>query len=360
MRLGVDARLLESAGIGRYLKNLINQLQILDKKNDYFIFLLKNDLGKLALKKNFQEVVANFGWYSMEEQIKYPPLLEKYHLDLVHFPHFNVPIFYNGSFIVTIHDLIHQKFNMRSTRHSYLGYKLHHLGYQYVFKTAVVKSQRILTVSHYTKSQLINKWRVPEKKIVVTYEGADEMVALAKTKLKRPNVPTPYLLYVGSAHPHKNVEGLIEAFKKIKLSSKNLHLVLVGKKSFFWDGISKRYPDVSYISSVDDIELASLYRGASLYVQPSFEEGFGLPLLEAMAIGCPVVSSNAASLPEVGGDAAVYFNPENPQDIVEKIQQVLNNQKLKKELIEKGKARVRDFSFKKMTEKTLETYQEAI
>lgn len=357
MRIGIDARFFSEAGIGRYIRNLINNLARIDQKNDYFIFLLDKDFNEVKPPENFQKVKANFGWYGLQEQLRLPRLLESYGLDLVHFPHFNVPIFYKGKFVVTIHDLIHQNFQMkRATTHNKLVYKLKQYGYEKVFKTAVNKSEHILVPSEYVKKLLVNGWKVADSKITVTKEAVDDKI-FTNNKIAKPAYE--YIFYVGNAHPHKNVEGLIKAFLLLKEQYHDLRLVLAGYDHYFWQKIKGEYQDESiiYKGYVNDEQLSYLYKGAKAFVMPSFDEGFGLPVLEAFAVGVPIVASNAGSLPEVGGNACVYFNSKDPQDMADKIQQVLNSGQLRNELIKKGKERVKLFSWKKLTKKTLQIYE---
>lgn len=357
-RIGIDARLLQETGPGRYLRNLIENLGEIDRHNEYFILLLKKDLN-LKTSKNFHKVEADFRWYTMAEQIELPKLLKKYNLDLVHFPHFNVPILYSGKFVVTIHDLIHQHHSLnRSSTHSLPIYQLKKLAYRKAFSTALKKSQKILTVSEFVKTQLIDEWKINSDKIMVTYEGVEEkFFKKFKSDL---NIKPPFILYIGNAHPHKNVEGLIKAFLNLRKSYQYLSLVLIGPNNFFWDRIKQAYnqKDIHFTGPLSDPEYIGLLRGATCLVQPSFEEGFGLPLLEAMAAEVPIVSSKAGSLPEIGGQAAVYFDPTNLEEMENKVSSVLNNQKLRQELINQGKDRVKQFSWKKMAEQTRAVYLE--
>lgn len=369
MRIGIDARFWNQSGIGRYLRNLIFHLQKIDSKNDYYLFLLPEDFDQLNLAKNFHKVLANFKWYGIEEQIKLPKLLEKYNLDLVHFPHFNVPIFYNGKFIVTIHDLIHQHSSNYSSTHNPLIFHLKKIGYNLVFSQAVKKSQKIITVSNFVKQQLIDDWKVPVKKVEVTYEAVEENLLIeaknitssqTKNVLTKFQISPPFIFYVGNVHPHKNVERLIESFLELRKNYQYLQLVLSGKENYFWKRLKAKYQNKNIICTgfITDQELVALYKSASAFVLPSKEEGFGIPILEAFACGCPVVSSNKASLPEVGGDAAIYFDPENLNEIQEKIAQVLNNSKLKQHLINQGLKRVKQFDWNKLAEQTLQVYQD--
>lgn len=372
MNIGIDARFYNESGVGRYLRNLIRNLEILDEENEYFIFLLSKDFDNFKETKNFHKVAANFKWYGFAEQFSFPKLLKKYKLDLVHFPHFNIPIFYTGKFVVTIHDLIHQHYSMkRSTTLNPLTYKIKQIGYRRIFNVCVTKSERILVPSEAVKNLLITEWKTNKNKITITPEAVDdELLSLAKKItiskvnliLKKFGIKNPYIFYVGNAHTHKNVEGLIKAFLSLKKDHRNMSLVLSGHDHYFWERIKResRFKDIIYTGYINDEELVSLYKGARVFVFPSFEEGFGIPILEAMACSCPVVSSKAGSLLEVGGNAVLYFNPNDLNEMEDKISEVLSNEKLKSDLIEKGRKRVNDFSWRKLAEQTLEVYQKCV
>lgn len=371
MRIGIDARLYREAGVGRYIRNLIYHLQRLDCQNEYFVFLLEKDYVELKYGKNFQKVRADIGWYGLEEQINFPGLLKKYKLDLAHFPHFNVPVFYKGKFVVTIHDLIHQHFQMRrATTRGALVYEFKKRGYSYIFARALEKSERVITVSEYVRRELVSKCSVPDGKIVVTREAAEEKIAdLARTikgrevydVLSKFGVRKPYLFYVGNAHPHKNVESLVRAFLQLKKKYGDLSLVLSGHDHYFWGKLraENNFPGIVYTGYVSETELVALYKSAKVFVMPSLEEGFGIPILEAMACGAPVAASAIASLPEVGGDACAYFDPSDVGDIVKQVDRVLSDKEFGHELVKKGDARWKQFSFRKMAKQTLEVYESA-
>lgn len=368
MRIGIDARLHNESGVGRYIRNLLLELGKLDKKNEYFVFLRRKYLGSLEFEKNFHPVEADFGWYGLEEQLKFPLLLYKYKLDLVHFPHFNVPLLYLKKFIVTIHDLIHQHSNMqRATTHGPIIFFFKKLGYKIAFKHALACSEQIITVSNFVKEQLIQECRVNRSKISVTYEAADDIFVSLSNRILKPDfkkvlqkfgITKNFIFYTGNAHPHKNVEGLIKCFLHL-LQSHNIQLVLSGSDHYFWKNVREKYKhkNIVYTGFVSDNDLVMLYRAAKVYVVPSFEEGFGIPILEAMACGCPVVSSNAGSLPEVGGNACIYFNPKDPSDMAGKIALVLDDRDLRKELIVKGGKRYKTFSWGELARQTLKVYR---
>lgn len=368
-RIVIDARFWAESGIGRYIRNLLTNLQKIDKNNEYFILLLKKDFDYLKFQgKNFRKVEADFKWYGMSEQIELPRILKSLNPDLVHFPHFNVPLFYRDKYIVTIHDLIHHHFQMkRATTKDPFTYKIKTWGYKQIFTTAVNKSLKIISPSEFVKQQIVEEYKVLEEKIIVTPESVEEsIIELSKNKsenifekLKQKfQINNPYIYYVGNAHPHKNLQMLIHVFQKIRKQHQNYQLVLSGPSHHFWDQLKKEEESegVVFTNFVSDEEMVTLFQNATAFVMPSLEEGFGIPVLEAMACSCPVISSNAASLPEVGGSAVIYFNPKDENDMVKKISQVLDDEKLRKELINKGEKRYKEFSWQKMAEQTLKIY----
>lgn len=371
MKICIDARFYQESGIGRYLRNLISSLQILDKKNKFFILLLEEDYESFNSTSNFKKILAPFKWYGFAEQFKLPTLLNQLGLDLVHFPHFNVPIFYKGKFVVTIHDLIHQHhaMNKASTLDPFT-YKIKQFGYRRVFKHAIRNSLQILVPSNFVKKGLQDEWNVGSNKITITPEAVDDKIFSIVNKMKQGGVNKildklhirlPYLFYVGNAHPHKNVEGLIEVFLNLKKQHHDLKLVLSGHDHYFWQRIKIEYQnkDIIFTGQITDQEMVAIYRNAQCFVMPSYEEGFGIPLLEAMACQCPVVSSDVGALKEVGGNAALYFNPEDLDDMAVKVKMVLKDN-LRNQLVKKGQNRVKLFSWEKLAKQTLEVYEDCI
>ncbi len=405
-KIVIDCRMWAESGNGRYLRNLVKSLIQIDQENEYFLLLLKKDFGDKLLsgsrvksgmtsvgdkEANFHKILADFKWYGLKEQFELPKLLRKINPDLVHFPHFNVPIFYQGKFVVTIHDLIHQHFSMaRATLHNPLTHRIKQFGYKQTFRSATHDSARILTPSEFVKKQLMSEWNVPEKKIVVTPEGVDEdieRIANRKSEknekviLNRLGIMKPYIFYIGNAHPHKNVETLIRAFRDLKISVipgaagnqdednksgsriEKLQLVLAGKETYFWKRLKNEFKGVEgiiFTGQITDEEMVAVYKNAEAFVMPSFEEGFGLPILEAFVSGCPVVVSKQASLPEVGGDAAIYFDPRNIEDLKIKLLKVLTDVRQREKMIKKGFIQAKKFSWQKMAEETLQVYKQSM
>lgn len=370
MKIGIDARMIKATGIGRYTENLIKELAKIDQENQYIIFLKKDEFSYFKLPgKNFKKVLADFHWYSLKEQLKLPKIIAKEKVDLIHFSHFNVPFFYKGKFVSTIHDLtLHYFKNIkRGSIIHFLIYQLKHLFYKRIIRRAVKKSLKIFVPSKFTMKDLIKTLRVPQEKIVVTYEGGPSEDLLKKVPdnkvLEKFNIKSPFILYVGNAYPHKNLEGLV---KSLKYLNQDVKLVLVGKIDKFYQKIKEEVLNfgfekrVFFTDFVTDEELVALYKNARAFVFPSFNEGFGLPALEAMAFGLPVLSSSRSSLPEVLEESALYFDPNNPKDIALKISQIIKNKRLRDELKEKGYNQVKKYSWKEMAQETLNIYKEVL
>lgn len=381
MKIGIDARFIgpQGTGLGKYTEKLIENLTKIDRQNQYVIFLRKDNWNWQKLPNNFKKILADVPWYSLAEQIRLPKIFENQNLDLLHVPHFNAPIFYDGKFIVTIHDLIHHQFNQAATTKNPLIFKIKKLGYQMVINHAIQKSAKIIVPSTHIKEEIIKNFKVDSSKIVVTYEAAEEEYFQSRNKNK-PGLDelqtgfegreSSYLIYVGNAYPHKNLNNLLEAFYILARDTRGtrdtfdtLSLVIVCPRDVFSQRlrseIRKRELEdgVQLKGYLKPTELAKLFRQAAAYVFPSLSEGFGIPGLNAMASGLPVVCSNIPTLKEIYGDAALYFNPHNPKDIAEKIRQVISNDKIKSDLVKKGKGQVQKYSWRQMAQETLKVYE---
>lgn len=367
MRIGLDARFYgpSGKGIGRYTQKLIASLEKLDSNNEYFVFLNQEGFDNYQPKNSrFHKVLVNVPWYSVKEQIILPKILNQYHLDLIHFLHFNVPLFYQGKFVVTVHDLIHLKFNPRSSTHALVKYLIKYWLYRLVSASAIRRSSQIITVSEFVKKQIMDYYKVDPKKIKVTYEATfmSTNEQILKTKNSPPEINAPYLLYVGNAYPHKNLAKLLAAIKTIS-TTENIHLVLVGKKDYFYQSLAKVAKNlgledkVIFSGQVSDPDLSGLYQNALAYIFPSLMEGFGLPGLEAMAHNCPVLSSNAGSLPEIYGPAALYFNPEDVAEIAQAIKTIIHDPAQREKLKKLGQEQIKKYSWDKCAKETLDIYK---
>lgn len=375
MKIGIDARMYgtKQAGLGRYVQELVLGLEKEDSNNEYTVFLRQDNWDEYQPgANNFKKVLADVSWYSLAEQIRFNFIINKAELDLIHFPHWNVPFFYNRQFVVTIHDLImYHHPRQEASTHGLFFYWFKDIIHRLVLRRAVKKARQIIVTSEFTKQDVNKTLGVPLKKMTVIYQapfvsGKEEVESLSvgrqgkKEEVEKFGITKPYVLYVGNAYPHKNLEGLLEAWKIFceKFGS-DYQLVLVGKENYFYKNIKYKVEsikDVILTGYVVDSELVSLYQNASLYVFPSLYEGFGLPPLEAMVYDLPVVSSNASCLPEILGEGALYFDPENYLQMAEVIFKGLTDENLRVELKEKAKEELKRYSSDEFIKNILKIY----
>lgn len=378
IKIVIDARHFgpSATGIGRYTAHLLGELQKLDgstgspqgSKNEYVIFLQKSNIDLFRpTSPNFSKKLVDAPIYSVKEQLLVPKALAEENPDLAHFPHFNVPVSYFGKFVVTIHDLIVSELGgNKATTLPLPLYWIKRLGYNLALRKAIFSSQKILVPSKFVKGKILARFKIPEEKIVVTYEAGKVSESAGRTAeerkvedvVQRFRLTKPFFLYVGNVYPHKNVSRLLGAVGLVKAN-----LVIVSPRNFFLERLEKEIVQkrlgkyVRLLGLVSDVDLVDLYKEAEALVHPSLSEGFGLPPVEAMALGCPAVLADASSLPEIGGEAALYFDPYDPKDMAEKMARVLGSKAVRQKLIRKGLARAKKFSWEKMARETLRVYE---
>ncbi len=366
MKIGIDARMFGPAagggGLGRYVEQLVNELQKQDLENRYVLFLKRENFDTCVIvNPNFEKRLADAHWYTAKEQILMPILIAREGLDLIHFPHWNVPLLCRTPFVVTIHDLIllEQPASSKTTTRGPIVHWLKRLGYRIALRHAIVASEKVVAVSNYTKSSIATFFPAVEtSKVEVAYEGLTELpIHPADETLHGP--VTPCVLYVGNAYPHKNLDALIAAFAIFSKAHPKVELVLAGRGDVFYERLRSSVDEttpVRFVMSPTDGELAELYRGASLYVFPSKSEGFGLPPLEAMSAGIPVAASNATCLPEILGDAATYFSPDRVDEMAAAMERGFSDEHLRAELISKGREQIKKYSWASMARSILNIY----
>jgi len=358
-------------GIGRYVKELVLALLRRNAGYEYVLFYnreLKNDpcFQSLLASKNCQLVEVNIRHYSFREQWHFYRILEKYSLQLVHFPNFNVPLAYNKPFVVTIHDVVHHKIS--GTKKSRF---LHFLAYKKVIQHAAVQAKRIITVSDYSKRDIAKLLQVPETKISAVYEGANLSTEIFEKQVEavkdRFFLRRPYLLFVGVMERKKNLVGLARGFDVfVKKYKQDMDLVIVGKADPHYPEIRHKVLDIKnhdrivLTDFVPDSDLSALYRGAYAFVSASLHEGFGLPGVEAMRFGLPLAVSNTEVFNEVYDNAAIYFNPVDPDDIAEKLQLLARDSGFRQKISENSFSRSSLFSWAKTASETEEIYKHAL
>lgn len=368
MRIGIDARMYgnRQTGIGNYIKHLIKYLAELDAQNEYAIFLLEPMYSEFVCpNERFKKIKVNSHWYSWQEQLVLPWRFYQEKLDLLHFPHFNSPLLYRQKTLCTIHDI---------TPYFFPGHKMtspwRRLGFRLVFRNTVSHAQKVFAVSEHTKKDIVKYFKINPDKIMVTYEGVephfkiiDDQNKLIELKNKY-HITKPFIFYVGVWRNHKNLVGLVRAFD-VLLRKYNLdyQLVIGGKEDPYYPEIRQTWEslgldkDIIRPGFITEEELPLFYNAADLFVIPSFYEGFGLIGLEAMACGLPVAASRTTSLPEVLGEAARYFDPQNPEEMAGVIKEILTNQEEKIKMVQAGMEQIKKYSWEKCAEKTLEVYR---
>ena len=370
MKILIDGRGIKKTGIGRYIENTLKEVLKIDRSNQYELLLRDEDLEKLDLKADnlsFVKTTANF--FGVKEQTEILSIIKERKPDLVHFTNFNFPVAYGGKFVITIHDLTLLHFrNLRNSiaRKAYYMLK-EQVMRNVVLKQGMKKADVVIVPSEYVKEDVANTFKVRRNKIAVTYEAADTEFSRGRINLEKKGINKPYILYVGNAYPHKNLERMIIAFGKLITEYLlDYQLVIAGKKDSFHKNLEEAVAEaglqdrVIFTGFVTDQELAGLYKNSKLYVFPSLSEGFGLPPLEAMAHDLPVASSNATCMPEILGDAAVYFDPKRVDDMAKAMLMILTDQKLSEALIKKGRAQVKKYSWKKTALATLDIYNNVL
>lgn len=367
-KIGIDVRLWRETGIGRYIRNLVSELAQIDENNQYVLFARTADASEIrSLIHNSKFIIQNsdIRWHSIQEQVEFPRLLNKYSLDLVHFPYFSVPVFYNKPYIITVHDLIINHFPTgKASSLPFPFYTLKRFGYSFVLKKSIQAAKCIISPSEATKAEIVDHYKAKKDKVIVTPEGIDESISdFEPVIFKKKN---PYFLYVGNGYPHKNLERLLDAFKVFSIKHPVFSIKLVGKEDYFYkrlkDYVSKKdIKNVEFLGYATDTQLSRFYREAKATFMPSLMEGFGLTALEAMKMGSLVAVSKIPSLEEVCKNHSFYFNPTDVLSIVKVMEEVFaipDEEREKK--VEAAKKYSSNFSWKKMAKLTLEAYRSCL
>ncbi|MDF2460686.1 MAG: hypothetical protein K0S68_89 [Candidatus Saccharibacteria bacterium] len=361
MKIAIDARII-SISTGRYVERLLHHLQEIDHQNEYLILLLAKDYEEWEpLAPNFHKVKADFPIYSVAEQINLLKLLRRLRPDLVHFTMPNHPVLYRGRHVTTIHDLTLIDYVNRRKEGFFkdiLKNIIKPAAFRGVMWWAATQSTAVITPSKHVREQLIRRFGAKGARVNVTYEAAEPLAA--KPEPADLGQGKDFIMYCGNAFPYKNLWRLIRAFDR--LHRPDMKLVLVGKREYFYEQLeaktkSKGINNVIFTGYIPDAELAYLYEHTKVFVFPSMSEGFGLPPLEAMNYGVPVLAARSSCLPEVLGDGAEYFDPDSTDSLVEQLDALLDDPERRKELAKAGRERVKQYSWQRMAELTLSIYE---
>ena len=369
MKIGIITNFIDeqAGGIATYSYNLIKNLNKIDKKNKYF--LIHHTIKNLEIYSRNKEIIfplknIPFKWTSWRF-FRLPLFLRKnnaFSLDIIHDTFEIGPLSVNlpTKKIITVYDLSAYLFPQY---HNFLNYLLHKL----LFKKTLLNVDCVLTISKNSKNDLIRHFSISPNKIKVTYLGVNEKFRVYKNKIKLDNVrvtynlPKKFILYIGTLEPRKNIPNLLKAYAKLCGRIK-IPLIIVGKIGWKYKEIFKTIENcdlkdkIILLGYIREEDLPAMYNLATVFVYPSFYEGFGLPVLEAMACGCPVVTSNISSLPEVAGKAAIMINPYNVNALAKAISKVLTDENLRKSMIKKGLKQVQKFSWNRCAKQTLGVY----
>jgi glycosyltransferase involved in cell wall biosynthesis len=365
MRIALDARLsyYVQAGITQYTLNLIQALAAIDSENEYLLLQRRPDQRTIVSQDNFRRIPLLAPTHHPLEQYLLAvelPLLGK--MDVVHCTDFIPPFYYRGATVITIHDLAFLLYPHFLTRKA--------ARYYGVIDRAVRRADHVIAVSEATKRDIVRLTGTPEHKITVIYEAADSVYApihdhevLERTRAKY-HLAKQYILFVGTIEPRKNLPTLIRAYKGLIDGYKSVaDLAIVGKQGWLYDdvyrlveqlGLQKR---VHFLGRVPTVDLLYLYNGSQMLVLPSYYEGFGLPPLEAMACGVPVIVSDTSVMPEVVGDAALRVAHEDIEGFTVAMWRLLTKEGLRADMIAKGHKRVKCFSWERAAQETLEVYR---
>jgi len=369
VRIAIDARKLRDYGIGTYVRNLLKQLAQQDQATEYVVLCQDDDLASVGtLGPNFRAVSESSPGYSIREQVRVPLCVHREGATLFHAPHYVLPPLTPCRTVVTIHDCIHLRFPQ------YLRSKL---GYAYAraaLWSATHRAARVITVSEASKRDILRYFRVPESRIDVIHNAIDDRFRQAPAAedmervRQRYQLNAPFILYAGNIKPHKNLERLIESFHLLRQDPalKDVQLLIIGDEISKYATLRravhrhKLHKHVRFFGFVSHETLAALYRLADVFVFPSLYEGFGLPPLEAMASGTPVITSDVSSLPEIVGDAALLIDPTEPEAIADAMRRVLGDADLRASLKARGLARARAFSWERSIRRVREIYSEVL
>lgn len=343
---------------GRYVDKLIEHLYLLRPKYE-IIVLAKAERTKYLseVAPGFTIIQTPFKEFSFDEQLGLKRQIEDMQPDLVHFGMVQQPVFYHGRVVTTMHDLITARF--RNPDKNPIVFLLKQRVYKWVNKRVAHKSAAIITPTEFVKNDVVDFTHVDPDKITVTYEASDlisdKPVPVKSVEGKK------FIMYIGRPTPHKNLGRLIDAFSAMQKTRPELYLVLAGKTDFNYrrhaEYVSSLHiPNVVFTDFISEGQLRWLYEHCTAYVFPSLSEGFGLPAVEAMMHGAPVVASNATCIPEVLGKAACYFDPFDIEGMAAKIGEVVDDPILREELAAKGKTQVAKYSWDHMAKQTLDVY----
>lgn len=367
-RIGIDARKLRDFGIGTYVRNLVQELAVLDEENDYVLVVGPDCRDALPdLPPRFRIAVEASRVYSVREQFSLSWHLRRLDLDLFHATHYVLPLWVPSRTVVTIHDVIHLLYP------EFLPNRLAYLYAQRMIRRSLTRAERVLTVSHTTRRDLGRYFDLGMERVSVIYNGVDDSFRQRlepgeiEATLARLGVTPPYLLFVGNPKPHKNLDRLLAAYAQARTRRPfDAPLVVVGNDNDAAARIQLRAEHLGIgalvrpIGRVADADLPALYQGATVFLYPTLYEGFGLPVLEAMASGAPVITSNTSALKEIAEGYAHLVDPLDVAAMAEAIAHCVAEPEHRASLARLGRKRAEQFTWRETATRTLEIYRRAL
>ncbi|MCA9935307.1 MAG: glycosyltransferase family 4 protein [Ardenticatenaceae bacterium] len=367
MRIGIDARLIHWPGIGRYIDTLLKYLVQTEPQHEYIIYhtTSENHIPFFATQA-IRVTQKNFPYpaFSVAEQLYWPHQIRQDRLDVFHAPHYVAPLFTSTPVVVTIHDLV----GFRYPEHFYSPFA--RLYYKAMTYAAARKARKCITGSNFTKQELITLLKIDPAKVQIVPYGVDTERFTSnhpdqKQITQKYNIPDSALLYLGTKKQWKNLPMLLKALNLMVKKGEQATLILAGKNARHQQDLAPLIRDLQLqehileVGFIEEADVSAFYAAATIFVFPSYYEGFGLPILEAMASGVPVVASNAASIPELVGDAGILMDPHTPHKWAEVMIQLLHNKPTRHELVQQGLARVQQFSWQDCAQNTFKVFQDA-
>ena len=363
-RIGVDTRKIDDFGIGTYIAGLLTQFAEQDHTHHYVLF---GNVDRLRARfgDRFELVPAAAGKYSLREQAELPSLIRAARLDLFHSPHYTVPVFSTCPLVATVHDLIHLRLDLRPGFKNWLA----SLYARALVGRAVRQARRVIVVSKATQLDVEGFFPAARGKTAMIYNGAETSLGkqvdpggLAEFR-QRHGLTHPLLLFAGNPKPHKNVPMVLDTVAELRRRGRPVQLAMAGSRPEAVCELARAHgvaDAVVALGYLPEKELTFVYHASDLLLFPSLCEGFGLPVLEAMAAGLPVVTSNVSSLPEVAGDAAITTDPRDSRALADAVIRVLDEPGLREQLIERGLRRATQFSWRQCAEAHLALYEEVL
>ncbi len=362
MRLGIDARLIFQTGVGVYIRNLLHYLpEYLPGDWKVFVYLLKEDRNKINLSSRYIIRPVSSRWHTFSEQSAFLLDIWRDKLDLMHFTYFSFPAFYKRDFLITLHDLIPLKYKTgRASRRSKIFYEIKHKGYRYLISRAADQARQILTPSRTVADEILRFFPQARGRVSVIYNGLDYRFEQLAKKIPEKRRRYDYFVYVGNFYPHKNVEFMIEAFLDLKIKDK---LILAGPDDFFAARLKRSFAKallkgkIEFRHNLKLERLLDLYARARALIHPSLEEGFGLPVLEALSLGTPVLASDIKVFRELFGSCLYFFDPLSKESLQKQLIEFSLSKKNPSNKISDAKELLKKYNFKTQIKKVADIYK---